>query len=409
MKNSKIILFLLLNICYTQINAQILSLDSVLHKIASNNPMLKMYEEQITAIDNYSQMTRSWMPSTISGGLWQTPYDNIEEGMFMVTAEQMIPNPSKRKANFNYMQGMIPVEKAEKGVRQNELFARAKTGYYEWVILKKKLEILIQTDSILSNISEVARIRYTYNKEQLNNIYKAQADLFELRNMQSMFLGEIKMRNIELNVLMNQDKEFVFDVDTSLRSKSYELEGIDTLRIVESRSDIKQYDAQIAMANLQQQFEKSKRLPDFGFSLSHMESLGMMPNQYAAMGMISLPIGPWATKEYKSNIKGLENTKNAIYYQKESMVNETSGMIASLQTQIAVIKLQLQNYSTNIAPNYYKSYQASLLSYEQNTEGLYVVLESLRMFRMAKMNELDQLLTLIKLETEYERELEIRQ
>jgi outer membrane protein TolC len=388
--------------------AQVLPLDSVLNRIEKNNPMLKMYDEQIIAVNNYSQMAKSWMPPTLSTGPWQTPYKSFSDGMWMITGEQMIPNPSKQKANYNYMQGMAPVEQQGKQAKKNEMFAMAKQNYYEWIVLKKKFNVLVQTDSLLNYIVQVAQLRYTYNKEKLNNIYKAQADLYELRNMETMLLGDIQMKNVELNTLMNVDKSFAFDVDTTLQPHNYELQLPDTSLISSSRSDIKQFDASIGLVKLQQQYEKSKRLPDFGISLSHMQSLGMMPNQFSAMGMITIPIAPWASKEYKSNIKGLDNTFNAINFQKQSLINETAGMIAAMQTQIKSAKQQLTNYSDNIIPTYYKSYQTSMIAYEQNTEDLFVVLDGLKMYRMAKMNELEQFNTLLKLQVDYEKEMEIR-
>ncbi|MEO8150453.1 MAG: TolC family protein [Bacteroidia bacterium] len=408
MKKFKSILIFLLSICTMQSIAQVLTLDSVLNRIQTNNPMLKMYDEQINAVNNYSQMAKSWMPPTFSTGPWQAPYKNFNQGMWMFTGEQMIPNPSKQKANYNFMQGMSSVEAQGKTAKQNEMFAMAKRNYYEWIVLKKKYDVLVQTDSLLSYMVQVAQLRYTYNKEKLSNIYKAQADLFELRNMETMFLSDMKMKNVELNTLMNAEKNFQFDIDTTITQHNYELQLPDTAAISSARSDIREFDASMGLIKLQQQYEKSKRLPDFGISLSHMQSLGEMPNQYSAMGMITIPIAPWATKEYKSNIKGLDNTSKAITYQKQSLINETAGMIASLQTQIQSAKLQLANYNKNIIPSYYKSYQSSMIAYEQNTEDLFVVLDGSKMYRMAKMNELDQLNTLLKLQVEYEKEMEIR-
>jgi cobalt-zinc-cadmium efflux system outer membrane protein len=408
MKNYKIILLFLLSICMMNSYAQMLPLDSVLNRIEKNNPMLKMYDEQIIAVNNYSQMAKSWMPPTLSTGLWQTPYKSFSDGMWMITGEQMIPNPAKQKANYDYMQGMATVEQQGKEVKKNEMFAMAKQKYFEWVVLQKKYNVLVQTDSLLNYIVQVAQLRYTYNKEKLNNIYKAQADLYELRNMETMLLNDMKMKNVELNTLMNLDKSFVFEVDTTLQSHNYELQLPDTSLISSSRSDIKQFDASIGLVKLQQQYEKSKRLPDFGISLSHMQSLGMMPNQFSAMGMITIPIAPWTTKEYKSNIKGLDNTSNSISFQKEALINETAGMIASMQTQIKSAKQRLANYNDNITPTYYKSYQTSMIAYSQNTEDLFVVLDGLKMYRMAKMNELDQLNILLKLQVDYEKEMEIR-
>jgi len=209
---------------------------------------------------------------------------------------------------------------------------------------------------------------------------------------------------------MNIDKNFYFDIDTTLLNHNYELQITDTALITSSRSDIKQFDASINVAKLQQQYEKSKRLPDFGVSVTHMQTYSVMPmpNLYSAMALITIPIVPWASGEYKNKIKGLDNTVSAINFQKQSLINETAGIIASLQTQILSAKKQLKNYNENIIPAYYKSYQTSMIAYEQNTEDLFVVLDGLKMYRMAKINEYEQLKTLLKLETDYEKEMEIR-
>lgn len=407
MKNCNLTLLLILCVSTTSF-AQLLTLDSVLNRVEQNNSMLKMYDEQINAANNYSQMAKSWMPPTLSTGPWQTPYKNFNEGMWMITGEQMIPNPSKRKANYNYMTGMAAVEQQDKSAKRNEMFAIAKHNYYEWVALKKKYNVLMQTDTLLNYMVEAAQLRYKYNKEKLSNIYKAQADLFELRNMETMLLCEMKMKNVELNTLMNIDKSFVFDVDSNIMLHNYELLLPDTAVIASSRSEVKQYNASINLLQSQQEYEKSKRLPEFGVSYTHMQSLNGMPNQFSAMGSITIPIAPWSSKEYKAGVRSADNSVNAINYQKQALINETVGNIAVLQTQMEAAKKQLKNFDENIIPSYYKSYRASMNAYEQNTEDLFVVLDGLKMYRLAKMNELEQLNTLLKLQVKYEKEMEIR-
>lgn len=402
------LLLIAFSIFSINITAQVLPLDTILSRIETNNPMLKMYDEQINAVNNYALGAKSWMPPTVSTGPWQVPYKSFVDGMWMVTGEQMIPNPSKQKANYNYMQGMAPVELQGKLAKRNLMFAMAKQNYFEWVVLQKKYNVQVQTDSLLNYILQVAHLRYTYNKEKLSNIYKAQADLFELRNMETMLLNDMKMKNVELNTLMNLDKFSQFNVDTTLTIHNYERQLTDTSILSKSRSDIKQFDENINLLKLQQEYEKSKRLPEFGISVSHMQSLGTVPNQFSAMGMMTIPIASWASKEYKSNIKAIDNSVNALSYQKQSLLNETAGMIASLQTQIKSAKQQLNNFKENIIPSYYKSYQTAMLAYEQNTEDLFVVLDGIKMYRMAMMNELEQLNILLKLEVEFEKEMEIR-
>lgn len=388
--------------------SQVFPLDTVLSRIEKNSPMLRMYDEQINAINNYSSGAKSWMPPTFSTGPWQLPYNSFKDGMWMFTVEQMIPNPTKQKANFNYMQGMAPVEKRGREAKKNELFATAKENYYEWIVLQKKYNAVVQTDSLLNYIVRVAKLRYTYNKEKLSNIYKAEADMYELRNMETMVRGDMQMKNVELNTLMNQDRSLVFAVDTTLQINDFDIQIPDTTVISGSRSDIRQLDAGIDLVKLQQEMERSKRLPEFGLSFTHMQSLGTLPNQFSAMVIVTVPIVPWASREYKANIKGLDATANAIRYQRQSLINETSGMISSIQTQIRSVKEQYSNYSDQIIPALYHSYKAAMVAYEQNTEDLFVVLDGLRMYNMARINQLDQLNTILKLQVEYEKQLEIR-
>ena len=408
MKTYKTILLFLFSICSLPAFAQGLTLDTILTRIEKNNPMLSMYDEQIKASKEFAAGAKSWMPPSLSMGLWQTPYQRIGDGMLMITGEQMIPNPRKQNANLNYMLGMASVEAEGKAATRNELFALAKENYYAWIVLKKKYDALVQFDSLLTYISQVAQLRYTYNREKLNNIYKAQADLYELRNMETMVVSDMKMKSVLLQTLMITNNYMPLNIDTTLTPKDYEVVLPDTSLISSSRSDIRQFDAYIALVRLQQQYEQSKRLPEFGASISHMKSLGAMPNQFSAMGMVTIPIAPWARKEYTANLKGLDNTASAIDFQKQALINESLGMITSIQSQILYTKQQLSNYRENIIPSYLKSYQSSMIAYEQNTEDLFVVLDALKMYRMAKISELDQLNILLKLQVSYEKELEIR-
>ena len=158
------------------------------------------------------------MPPTLYTGPWQAPYSGFSNGMWMITGEQMIPNPRKQSANRNFMEGMGPIEQQAKPAKKNEMFAMAKQNYYEWIILQHKFDVVVQTDSILNYIVHLAQLRYAYSKEKLNNIYKAQADLYELRNMETMLRSDMKMKNVELNTLMNLDKAYVFVVDTTIGS-----------------------------------------------------------------------------------------------------------------------------------------------------------------------------------------------
>lgn len=407
MKLSKLFLLTFLSICFSSAKSQVLTIDSIKAIIEKQYPELAMYNLQVKAYNAYAEGAKSWEPPQIGTGLYMTPY-NFEKNMgsYMISIQQMIPNPSKQKASQQYMQAMSSVDVQNEKVAANEFYALAKSDYAEWIILKKKKAVLSESEELLNYIIKVSEIRYPYEQEKLNDIYKAKASLGELQNMQIMVDNEILQKQISLNTLMNRNKNTVFDIDTSYAIKNYETEIIDSTSISNSRSDVKSIDQEIKLAKLKQQFEWSKRLPEFGIKYDNMFAFGTPPNQFSIMGMITIPIAPWSSKMYKSNVTGINYEIAAFQKQKESLVNETSGEIMSLQTQIKSKKLQVDLYKNNIIPALEKNYKTTLLAYDQNTEDLFSVLDAWQSLKLGRIEYLEQIKDLLLLQVEFEKQIE---
>src|SRR5688572_22635079 len=90
-----------------QLQAQVLTLDSVLILIDQNNPMLQEYDSKVKALNEYAAGAKSWMAPMVGGGTFMTPYanqmlmDERDKGAWMLSVEQSIPNPAKLNANKN--------------------------------------------------------------------------------------------------------------------------------------------------------------------------------------------------------------------------------------------------------------------------------------------------------------------
>ena len=113
-------------------------------------------------------------------------------GASMVTGEQMFPNRKMQRAEQRYMGAMSGMEIAERGVMQNMLFAEAKTAYYRWLVLEKKIAVLEASKNALRLLIESAEQRFQFNREKLGSIYKAKTELANLDRMQAMYSGEIR-------------------------------------------------------------------------------------------------------------------------------------------------------------------------------------------------------------------------
>ncbi|MEO8950179.1 MAG: TolC family protein [Mucilaginibacter sp.] len=405
MKKYQIILTALLCLANFAI-AQRLPLDSVLARVRTN-PALQAYDAKASAQDAYAMGAKSLDAPKVSAGQYQVPYQfSPSGGSFMIQAEQMFTNPAKLKAKEDYMKGLSKVTTADKGYMKNQLIAQAKQYYYERVILEKKLALLQHTQDLLEYMLKDANIRLTYGKEKLPNIYKAKAELFELDNTREQLNNEISQKNIMLNTLMNRDKQTVFLVDTNYILKEYETVITDTAALSNARSDIKAINRNIDLQQLNAQMEYAKRKPDFGIQAGHMQSYGGMANQYVLMGSLTIPIVPWAAKEYKANVKGIRYEVIELQQKKQDILNQVQGQLAGLRTDMSSKKRLLKNYDQNIIPALQNGYKTALLSYDQNTGDLPSVLDGIKSLQTVRMEALDRLQELLTLQVAYEREYE---
>ncbi|WP_237587138.1 TolC family protein [Pontibacter russatus] len=392
---------------------QPVALDSILQTIRTENPMLQQYDLRAQAQDAYAQGAAGWMAPMVGAGVFMLPYPGQsmegaeKEGAYMISAEQAIPNPAKQRAKQAYFDSKAAIEQAEGAAIYNELRAQAKASYYNWLVLEKKLDVLQDNARIMEYMLKLARIRYPYSQGKLGSIYKAEARLHEVENMQLMTRSEIRQQNVQLNTLMNRPTEQTFQIDTLAAIPEPVALAADTAYLNQTRSDLRKLDRTIESMQLGVEQEKLERKPDFSLRLDHMTPRSsMMPNQFTAMGMVSIPIAPWSSKMYKANTKAMNLEIEAMQRERQSMLNEARQMVGTMALELNAKREQVENFSTKILPALKKNYDVTMLAYEQNTAQLPEVIDAWEALNMAQMEYLNNLQELYQLAVAYEKEIE---
>ncbi|ADB42825.1 Outer membrane protein-like protein (plasmid) [Spirosoma linguale DSM 74] len=394
----------------------VLALDSVLTHIDQYNPLLKPFGSRAAAARAYAEGARSWMAPMVGVGTFMAPYpmqmimDERDKGFGMVSVEQDIPNPFKQRATRIYQQSKAGVEEAGRGITLNRLRSDAKQLYFDWLVLEKRRGVLAENKRILQLMKKLADIRYPYQQGSLGNIYKAEGRLYELDNMVTMTEAEIERKRIGLNTLMNRPKTEPFQIDTTYRPAQPQPVVPTTEEIGGRRSDILRMDKQILSMQAGIESQKAQARPDFRIRFDHMQPFSgvksMMPTQFTLMGMISIPIVPWASRMYKAEIKGMQQDIEAMRYEREGMLNETQGMVAEMLTDIRNMNIQLANYERRVIPTLRKNYDTQLINYEQNKGELPLVIDAWETLNMTQMDYLTRLQDYYRMIVSYERELE---
>ena len=398
-------------------SAQKLSIHSIIDSVRHSHPVIKMYDNEIRAMDEAAEGARSWMAPQVSVGQFMTPYnvslwrrngDMKGMGSVMLSGEQMLPNKKKLDADERYMKAMSSVEKEKKNASLNELIHDAKQLYYEWIILKKKLIILSENEKILDFMIQNASLRYKNGLEKISAYYKAQAALGEVKNMQYMFENDIHDKQIRLNTLMGRNAMFHFDIEDDYQLNDYANTTFDSTLLYTNRSDLRSLDKEIQLTKLKQETELAALKPQFGIRYDNMIGFGGQPLQYTIMGMVRIPMAKWSSKMNKANMESLKWKAQAIQSKKEMMINEYSGMAYGMRNELQLKKKQIKLYEENIIPALKKNYQTMQLGYEQNTEELFMLYDAWERLNMKQLEYVELLNQTLQLQVVIERILETK-
>lgn len=415
MKMKKIIFILITLFIQSTLYGQTMSLKEVLDTVTINHPVVKMYDNEIRSMDEAAKGARSWMPPTLGVGQFMTPYNvNLWKrngemkgmGSVMVSGEQMFPNKKKLDANEAYMKAMSGVEKEKKNASINENIQDAKQLYYDWIVLQKKLSVVLENEKLLDFMVKNAEIRYRNSMDKISAYYKAKAALGSTKNMQLMYQNDIKEKRIRLNSLMGRNAMIQFEIDTNYYLKNYSDVVFDSSLFYANKSDLKSLDREINLNYLKAETERQSLKPEFGVRYENMFGFGGQPVQYTLMAMMKMPFVSWASRMNKANIESLKWKTRAVQSQKEMMVNEYSGMAYGMRNEFELKKKQLVLYENEIIPALKNNYKTMQLGYQQNTEELFMLFDAWEKLNMTQLEYFDLLTKALEMQVTLDRLIE---
>jgi len=326
----------------------------------------------------------------------------------MVSVQQMIPNAAKLNAKKDYLGSLENVQRNDAEWQRNTLHFTARLYYYRRFIAENKLKTIQQYRDLLKILIQTAKDKYTYNQSDLPAIFKGEAALSELENMETMSLAQIAESNIGLNTLMSRDVNAPFAIDTLLLPVDYRADYLmvnDTSALL--RNDILSMESRIRSMKFNQKWAATGSRPDFGVQISHGQMFGM-PNQFSIMGMMTIPIVPWSSKMYKSDVRSMEFEIDAMRKEKSTMQLMATQMVREKITMLLYETRQLNNYDKNVVPSYKKNLESNLLAYRQNTGNFFVLLDAWNMLLMKELERTDKLGQVFTIQSEYEYQREIK-
>lgn len=374
--------------------------------------MLQTYALKGESYKHKAKAGTAWMAPMVGAGTFMTPYpgteimDDRDKGSIMFQLEQDIPNPAKLSAQRRYVESKGDVELAGREIALNDFKAQAKRLYFGWIIASQRIQVLKENDKIMQMMKKIEEIRYPYNQSQLSGVFRATARIEENQNMIRMQQGEIARAKAWLNSLMNLPGNHDLQIDTTYTPQFLAETIIDTGLLAGQRKDIQQMELNIRSMKLGITAMKAQGKPEFRIRFDHMAPLSkMMPNAYSVMGMVSIPIAPWSSRMYRSEVKAMDYEVQAMQKERTGMLQESQGMLYGMQSEIQSMQKRITAMEEKIIPSLKKAIDADFVNYQENKLQLPAVISSWEALTMMQVTVLDEKLKLYQMIVDYEKEL----
>ena len=123
------------------------------------------------------------------------------------------------------------------------------------------------------------------------------------------------------------------------------------------------------------------------------------------MGMVSIPIAPWSSGMYKSEIRSMRSTIRSMELERGAMLQESMGRIYGMMEQIRRMQKKLLGMKENVLPALQRSMDVNLIGYQENRLPLTTVIDSWEALTMMQLQVLEEAYELSKMIISYEKEL----
>lgn len=405
-----------------EVCAQTYTLQQVLDSIDAHNTGLQQFVLKTNSSFAEAEASSAWMAPTVGIGMSEFPYGSgkdmgggmMSRKMLMLRLQQMFPNFSQQRKKQAYYQSFAAQNADDRETNKNMLFAKAKMAYYEAYIAEKKLTLINEQEKQLKLLIQIAEGRLQYGKAGLPNIYKAQAKLGDLQSMRIRIRSTLARSAAVMNSLMSRPVNKTLQIDTTVNvlRESVNILTIDSAYLKNKRTDIRRITDEIHSLDLKQQMASGMSKPVFGITWDNMRMPLSSPENnhsmymFSAMAMMSIPIAPWFSKEYKSKIRSMDFQIQAMQRMQEDQVQQTLGNIQSDWLNLQSAQVALQVFQTKVIPAYAKTYQANLSAFSENTGSIYETLTAWNELTMKKIEYYDRLSDLLNVKVMLEAEMQ---
>jgi len=306
---------------------------------------------------------------------------------------QMFPYPGKRSLQKDIALKEILMAGVEVRIRELEIVTMVKEAYYDDLLMSESIKIVKEIKGLLSNMTEIATIKYATGQASQQDVIKAQVESTMLINEITELEAEREVVQAGLKALLNRSQEAPLSDPPAILGKKADIKVEElTEKALEIHPALQKMRYEIEANQIGVELARKNYYPDFMVDLAPIQRDGRF-DAWDAMFQINIPI--WQSK-YDSQVTEAQSTVEAGQYKLKAEEN-----IRSAEVKEGVVKVESADkirtlYETSLLPQVELSFDSALKNYQTGKIDFLTLLDTERVLRKTRIDYIGVLVTYYK-------------
>ncbi len=364
-----------------------LSLARMLAMARAQNPALAAMHARTRAAEARIRSAEAWPEPRVSFEFFQIPVakpnpftENME---YDYSIEQMIHWPGKLRLMGEMERAGVRMAQENTAMTALELEAAVRGAHAMLWGAERRREILAETRALAEQIAEGVRARYAVARASQSDALRAQTEIEKLASDAAAIEAEVRGARAMLNALVGRDISspiMLTDMPDTTMSAT------DAATSPTDRADLRAMRAEIEMRRTEQAAMRRELYPDFMLRGMYKQMLMGMPDYYALMIGVTIPVAPWSRGRVDGRIEEAEARARAGEEMLADMRRMNEARVHELRAQTEALRERSARMRDALIPQADQAFESSLASYRSAGSDFTAVLDSYRMLTMYRMD-----------------------
>jgi len=363
----------------------LLSLESVISEVVSNNPSLKAARSNWEAMRERIPQASAWEDARAGFDASAARFVTVPPNSFMDfkwSAEQTIPLSGKSRLRGQTARAEAVAAFEESRRRELDVTARARAAYFRLANTYSQLEINRKNTVLLKQLSELSRAKYEAGTQSQADVLSVETELVKLDENSFDLQRQLSEAQTQLNVLMNRPAWSALGHPENLAHQPLNLPpGMVEKTALAHRPELLVAEEKIKAAQARLKAAHREWIPEPSLRLeaSRYNEASQAISELAAGFSIGLP---WFNRaKYSAAIRENQKLLETAEHERAALYAETMGLVRDQLTKLHTFEHHYELFHDKLAPLAWQAMESKRLSYESDKANFLDLLTAQRTAR----------------------------